>query len=45
MSELDELADRLGRRYGFVIDSAHFALAGRCLEHETNGERSSEHVR
>lgn len=39
MAEIEELVETVGRRYGFSIDSAHFALGGRCSEHETNGER------
>jgi Fe2+ or Zn2+ uptake regulation protein len=38
MSEVRAAVGAVGRRYGFTIDSAHFALAGRCADHETNGE-------
>lgn len=38
MAEVQEAVGAVGIRYGFTVDSAHFALAGRCAEHETNDE-------
>ena len=35
VEELEGLTDEIGRRHGFEIDSAHFALVGRCVEHES----------
>lgn len=33
IDELQSLSATLAERHGFVIDSAHFALVGRCAEH------------
>lgn len=33
LEELQELTDALADRHGFTIDSAHFALIGRCSAH------------
>ena len=34
LEELAELTEAVARRHGFTIDSAHFALIGRCDRHE-----------
>ncbi|MDX1449256.1 MAG: Fur family transcriptional regulator [Acidimicrobiia bacterium] len=36
VDEVTRLTDHIGRRYGFVIDSMHFAMIGRCAEHDRN---------
>lgn len=36
IDEVTELTDHVGERYGFVVDSVHFAMVGRCAEHERN---------
>jgi Fur family ferric uptake transcriptional regulator len=33
LSEFAEVIGRIQDRYGFVADSVHFALVGRCVEH------------
>lgn len=33
LDEMDEITATLGEAHGFVIDSAHFALIGRCKTH------------
>ena len=35
IEELEALTRDIGRRHGFRIDSAHFALVGRCERHES----------
>lgn len=35
IDEVRELTESLGRRHGFEIDSAHFALIGRCSGHDS----------
>ena len=40
MDEIVGAIEEVGNRYGFTIDSAHFALAGRCVDHETKREPS-----
>lgn len=36
IDEVTALTDHVGERYGFVVDSVHFAMVGRCSEHERN---------
>lgn len=36
IDEVTALTDHVGERYGFVVDSVHFAMVGRCAEHERN---------
>jgi Fe2+ or Zn2+ uptake regulation protein len=36
IGEVTALTDRIGSRYDFVIDSVHFAIVGRCAEHDRN---------
>lgn len=35
LEDIRGLTEELGDRYGFEIDSAHFALIGRCSTHES----------
>lgn len=35
IEQIEALIEDIGRRHGFEIDSAHFALVGRCAEHES----------
>ena len=35
LEEVRGMTDDLGRRHGFEIDSAHFALIGRCSAHDS----------
>jgi Fur family transcriptional regulator, ferric uptake regulator len=36
LGELEALTDHIGDRYGFVVDSVHFAMIGRCADHDRN---------
>lgn len=36
IDEVSSLTGLIGDRYGFVIDSVHFAMVGRCAEHDRN---------
>jgi Fe2+ or Zn2+ uptake regulation protein len=38
IDELEQLTESVAERHGFTIDSAHFALIGRCREH---GQRAT----
>lgn len=35
LEDIRGLTEEVGHRYGFEIDSAHFALIGRCSTHES----------
>ena len=32
------LTDHIGKTHGFVVDSVHFAMVGRCVTHDRNEE-------
>ncbi len=34
LREIDDLVGRIESQYGFRADSVHFALVGRCVEHD-----------
>jgi len=36
IDEVTSLVDHVGERYGFVVDSVHFAMIGRCVTHDRN---------
>jgi len=36
IDEVSTLTEHIGDRYGFVIDSVHFAMVGRCAAHDRN---------
>lgn len=36
IEEVSGFTDHIGTRYGFVIDSVHFAMVGRCAGHDRN---------
>lgn len=36
IEEVSRLTDHIGDRYGFVVDSVHFAMVGRCAAHDRN---------
>ncbi len=36
MGEIADLAGHVAETYGFVVDSVHFAMVGRCIDHERN---------
>ncbi len=33
LDEFSEVTDRIQAEYGFIADSVHYALVGRCVEH------------
>jgi Fur family transcriptional regulator, ferric uptake regulator len=36
IGEISDLADHVAATYGFVVDSVHFAMVGRCMDHDRN---------
>lgn len=36
IDEVTALTDHIGERHGFVVDSVHFAMVGRCAAHDRN---------
>jgi Fe2+ or Zn2+ uptake regulation protein len=36
IDEVTALIDHVGQRHGFVVDSVHFAMVGRCVAHVRN---------